>query len=118
MPDKINVNEELGIIEVESFGLVTKDDISESINAARELHDSKDVVKILVDATKQNKMPGTVDIYNLFANLPLKFKIAILARESGANFNDLKFGVTVAKNRGTLIKLYTEKQEALDWLNK
>ena len=52
MPDKIRVNDARGIIEVQSYGEVTKKDIAESISKIQQILKTKGINEILVDTTK------------------------------------------------------------------
>ena len=78
MPDRIRLNEDHGVIEVQSYGQVSKKDIAESISKVREVLSSKGISKILVDTTKQETMPSTTDIYMLFSDFPREFRLALL----------------------------------------
>ena len=117
MPDKIRVNEELGIIEVQSYGMVSKEDIAESITQVRHIFDTKGLNKVLVDTTRQETMPSTVGIYDLFSTFPRKFKLAMLIEESQATKKDISFAETVGSNRAVQVKIFHEKEQALHWLD-
>ena len=115
MPDEIRVDEELGIIEVRSYGEVSKEDIAKSIAEVRHIFATKGIDKIFVDTTKQENMPGTVQIYDLFRSFPREFKLALLMQEPQATERDIAFAETVASNRGAQVKIFYEKERALAW---
>jgi hypothetical protein len=117
MPDKIQVNEDLGIIEVESFGNVSRDDISQSIAKVRELFVEKGLSKILVDTRKQDEVPDTMDIFELFSTFPRELRIALLVEQSQSTKDDLDLAETVGVNRGVHVRILDEKESALQWLN-
>jgi len=116
MPDKIRVNENLGIIEVKSLGEVSKDDIEQSIAKVREIYNERNIKKILVDTRRQETMPDTLDIFDLFSTFPREFKLALLIVESQATAEDISFGETVGVNRGVLVKIFYDEEQALQWL--
>ena len=118
MPDKIQVNEDLGIIEVESFGKVSKDDIAQSIANIREIFVEKNITRILVDTRKQETMPSTMDIFGLFSVFPREFKFALLVEQSQTTKESLSFAESVGVNRGVCMKIFDEKESALHWLIK
>ena len=117
MPDKIQVNETLGIIEVESSGVVSKEDIVDSITKMRQILDEKGLYKTLVDTTLQETMPSITDVYTIFSNFPREFKIALLVQESQKTQYENSFGETVGKNRGLRVQIFLEKEQAHQWLN-
>jgi hypothetical protein len=117
MPDKIFVNEDLDIIEVESFGEVTADEIARSIAKVREIYSEKGVSKILVDTCKQESLPTTIDIFDLFSTFPREFKLAILVKQSQITEEDLDFIETIAVNRAIRMKIFSERDVALEWLD-
>ena len=117
MPDKIRVNEDRGIIEVQSYGVVTKEDIAESINKIQQIGKTKGIKKILVDTTKQETMPSTVDVFEIFSNFPRGFRLATLIQRSQATAEVLRFVETVGVNRAFPVKIFYEKDQALQWLD-
>ena len=117
MPDKVRVNEELGVIEVDSFGNVVKNDIAQSIASVRDILAERNISKILVDARRQEAMPSTQSIFELFSTFPREFKVAILIAESQMTSDDLSFVETVSMNRGISIRGFAQKEQALQWLD-
>jgi len=118
MPDRIRLNEGLGIIEVDSYGSVTKEDIAGSISGVRRILEEKGINRILVDTRGQEAMPGTVSIFELFSRFPLGFKVALLVKKSQPTSADQSFVETVAVNRGIQIQIFHRKTEALEWLDQ
>jgi hypothetical protein len=117
MPDEIRVNEDRGIIEVHSYGMVSKEDIAESITKVRQILNVKQISKILVDTTKQETMPSTIDTFELFSTFSLEFKLALLIEQSQMTAEDITFAETVGVNRGVRVKIFHEKKQALQWLD-
>jgi len=77
-------------------------------------------LKVLLDIRELNVTISTLDRYAVgeyFANLthsPAKIKTAILAQDGLID----GFVEIVAKNRGALFEVFTNKQAAIDWLLK
>ncbi len=117
MPDKIRVLEDRGIIQVQSYGVVTKEDIAESITKVRQILDTEGISKILVDTTRQETMPSTIGIFELFSTFPREFMLALLIQPSQATAEDISFAETVGLNRGIQVKVFYEQGHALQWLD-
>ena len=116
MPDKVEVNEEKRIIEITSFGVVTSWDIADSVNKISEIYNKTGIHKVLVDTTNQEKMPGTVGIFKLFSTLPKEVSYVLLVKENQLTERDLVFAETVSVNRGIMVKVFYDRELALEWL--
>jgi ethanolamine utilization protein EutP (predicted NTPase) len=116
MPDRIEVNEDVGIIKVESYGVVSKEDIANSITKIRQILNEKGINKILVDTTKQETMPSTYGIFDLFSTFPREFRLALLTQQSQATAEDISFVETVGVNHGVQVKIFHEEEQALQWM--
>lgn len=118
MPDRVQFNKALGIIEVESFGVVTKADIKDSIEQIQQLQEEHDVSLLLVDTTRQDTIPNPIEIFEIFSVYPRDIRTALLVVKSQATARDVDFVETVATNRGKPIKVFYSSQQALDWLSQ
>ncbi len=117
MPDTVRLNEEDGIITVESYGLVSEEDIEKSIEKIHQIQSETGINKILVDTTRQESMPDTIGIFRIFSTFPRDFKLALLCHRSQATADDLIFGENVGVNRGVQVSMFEEELQALKWLN-
>ena len=117
MPDKVLLNEELEIIEVQSYGEVTGVDISNSIRQIVEIQRDSDIDKLLVDTTRQETLPSPIEIVKIFSAYPRDLKTALLVNASQATVDDVEFVETVAVNRGKRIQMHYDQEKALRWLN-
>ena len=117
MPDRIQVNEERGLIEISSFGEVSIGDIAQSISIVQKIFHEKGINKILVDTREQVSMPDSSGIFELFSTFPREFRLALLVVESQATEEDISFGETVGGNRGVLVKRFYDEEQAVQWLN-
>jgi len=70
MPDNIKINKEIGVIEIQSYGKVTFEDIAGSIDKAKQIFEDEGINKILVDTTKIESTPSTIEIFKLFSSFP------------------------------------------------
>ena len=117
MPDEIRVNEDRCIIEIDSCGAVSNKDIARSISKVQQILADKGISKILVDTTKQDTMPGTMDIFELFSTFPREFTLALLLDKRQRTEADLSFAENVGVNRGILMQIFYDKERALQWLD-
>ena len=116
MPEEIKVDEERGIIEIRSFGKVSRQDIENSISTVTRINRERGINRILVDTTRQQSVPHTTNIYQLLSDFPHDLRVALLADEAQPTFNDIGFLETVSKNRAIHISAFTSRDEALKWL--
>lgn len=119
MPDIVTINKELSLIEVRSFGIVSADDIYGSLKKIKTAVIETGINKVIVDTTEQKQMPGAINIFQIFSTIPKDVeKFALLVGEGQSTADDLKFAENVAVNRGTFMKLFKSRDEAIEWLNE
>ena len=120
MPEEVKLNEEEGVIEVSSHGVVTKHDIAHSIDIVLEIKCNKGVDKVLVDTREQTSMPNTIEIVELFIEkFPDNMKVAIITSEKQPTKRDIDFAEVVAANRFfDKFKMFPSKEQALAFLNQ
>ncbi|RKY82085.1 hypothetical protein DRQ07_02315 [candidate division KSB1 bacterium] len=116
MPEKITFNEKLGIIEILSFGDVTREDSLLSLKKINELMEQTGCRKLLSDTRKQESTPDAADIYNFGKNLPHSIKLAVIVSENQPTLDDVVFVDNVAYNRGINVKMFHSKDTAVKWL--
>jgi len=117
MADKIQVDEDCGIIEVESHGNISKADIAQSIANVQNILTEKGINKILVDTSKQKQMPSISEILDLFSNFPRDFKLALFVVKSQDTEKYVSFAKTVGASQGNRVKIFYDKGQARQWLN-
>jgi len=121
MPETVTILEDLGIIEVRSFGDVSAEDWQKSVDTVMELVRSRGMTKVLVDSLDLVSMPRTWTLYefgNLLAATKFPASVKIAAAIQGPLREDLKFVETVATNRGRQMKVFGSIDEAIAWLNE
>ena len=118
MHDGIKVYEDRGIIEIYSYAKSSKEDIAKAISEAQQIFADRGFNKILTDTSKQDAMPSTIDIFDLFSNFPREFRTAMVLDKNQKTEKDLSFAETVAVNRGIQIKIFFDRELALQWLDE
>jgi hypothetical protein len=117
MPETTTVNREIGLIEVDSFGVVTIADWEKTFAEILEINRIHGFDKVLVDTSRQVSIPETFTIFEfgqLLSNQSRFMKYAIIVGDK-TSFGQ-KFLETVTLNRGANYSVFTEKPPALEWL--
>ena len=119
MPEIVQVFDDVGIVQIESFGTLSAKDLLESRQSVSEICQEWGFTKILVDATKVTSFPSTVQLFEHSAGLseldmPENTKFAIVI--SKENKADPKFIETAAINRSVKIRNFESRDQALAWL--
>ena len=116
MPDQIRINKKLKIIEVHSYGEISKDDITNTISTALSIFNDQGIFRTIADVTQVEKLPPLPEIYKLFSTLPKDLIISFLIKEDQTMLKDISFIETVALNHGARIRLFFSQDRALSWL--
>ncbi len=116
MPCELNVNREAGIIELRSFGSVSKAEVIEVMKEVVHLSTEIGIVLLLVDSRQTSAMPNTIDMFDVTSKFPRAIKMAILVSEDNELMESYLFGETVGVNRGIPIRVFISESEALEWL--
>ena len=116
MPEKVKINKEKGILEVELSGDVIVEHVSSAMKQVHEILSKKGINKLLVDSSKQTSAPKTFEIHALISNFPPGFKIALFCKETQEISNDVQFVETIGINKGFPIQMFFQKEEAVQWL--
>ena len=113
MPENVKINKELGIIEVNSFGEVSKDDIVSSLVSVDKISIETEISKVLVDTREVTSFPKTLEIFGVAeSKVPRGIKFAVIVGDAETP----RFFETVARNRGFQMQNFRTKDEALKWL--
>ena len=118
MPEDINVDEQSGIVNIRSYGVVSKNDLVEVIEKVKEINKKKHISRVLVDTREEERLIDTLDMYDIFTHFPSELRVALLAEESQKTFKDVSFVETIAQNRGFKIKKFLSKDAGMEWLGK
>ena len=122
MSKEIAYSDEIDAVVITYSGHAPAAMVQSAIQAAYQLAVEKGSKRFLVDCSKMEPGGGSIlDIYDLarmFEQFPeiRKYKDAIILPPIPEGAEDLKFFETTARNRGFNVRVFTERQAALDWL--
>ena len=119
MPERLEVLKDEGIIQVISTGNISGLDLKVSRDGLVSMNKLHSYNKLFIDATGVVKV-DTLDAFehgeSLSRNEALRrYKYAVLVSNNSLKY--IHFIETVCCNRGAKMKLFTEKEEAISWLN-
>ncbi|NQT15417.1 MAG: hypothetical protein HQ582_21855 [Planctomycetes bacterium] len=118
MPEEVSVNKELGIIEVWSHGVVTREDLSRTLQQTDALVKETGFNKVLVDTTEEEQLPAILDLDNFGASIPSSLRIAVLLAEAQPTAKKAEFVKNVASVKGVCMETFTSRGDSLEWLNQ
>jgi len=118
LPYVVEVMEEAGYVTVVLSGDVSRDEHESSTQEASQALTATNCKRLLVDATEANHRMSVGENYDFASALrtrhPLGIHIAVLVLKQ--DFDYLKFVENVARNRGVDLVVFTEQDQALEWL--
>jgi hypothetical protein len=120
----IAYSEEIDSVVVTYSGLATPEEIQETIRVALATAVENRCRRFLVDASELQNHGGTLlDTYELpqvFEHFPniREYKDAIVLPTRHAEAQDLKFFETISRNRGYDVRVFPDRQTAIDWLTE
>jgi len=122
MPWTVDYNAEFNIIESASVGRVTDDEFIKGAIRSRELSRDKNTKLFLIDASKWKGGASVVGLYDrpaLYEELGFErdSKGALILPPSGSKeAEDAKFYETVCANRAWQVRVFSDRQKAINWL--
>ncbi len=120
MPETVTLREDLGIIEIYSFGKPTEKDRLRTQKTVEQICQKKDVSGVLVNASKSTSLPSIFANLDYGANLfrynaiPRTMRYALVPSETIKE--DCEYYVKVCQKRGLLMQLFDSVGEAEEWL--
>jgi hypothetical protein len=123
MPYEIRFLEEKGIISIENSGELTYDELIEQTKRAINLGLENNSHLFLTDFSNVAVHASTMEVFQfpeIYEQLGMAkmSKIAVLVSGMELNTEELKFYETICLNRGWQVKIYLEKEPAIEWLIK
>jgi hypothetical protein len=118
----VEYDSELGIVSGRYVGHVTNDDFREATAKAIALGRANNTNRFLIDDSQYEggaTVFGLYELPNLHEELEAdrKSRGALILPSSGSSAEkDARFYETVCQNRGWLIRVFSERQEAINWL--
>jgi|GEM_PF-1963252 len=116
MPDKVKLNEELGIIEIYAYGELTVKQMAKSDQEIRRHHEATGISRVLVNASEISGMPSTTDLFELLTKVPDFIRLAVVMPKNSPVHEDQRFASTVVLNRGGEYRVFDSAAAALEWL--
>ncbi len=121
MPYQVCFNEKDQIVETVYQGLLTSDELMEAAMASLKVAEQHQTTRFLGDCTTLDPGGSLFDIYDLvqfYENIPFaRFsKEAILLPQIPQAVEDMQFYELVSQNRGFEVRIFADRQVALDWL--
>ena len=117
MPEEIKINKTRGVIEVHSYGKVTKEDSLASLERIAGLLKEPGVNSILVDVRKQAvATPRAANVAAFAAKLPKGVKIAMLYSKDHPNDGAFTYMTATAICNSVSMRMFDSREAALEWL--
>ncbi len=119
MPEEVTIREELQVIQVKSWGDITKEDFKNTLDAILRIREDQGLTKVFVDATRVTSYPSTISIFEFGSEAadPLRGIRLAIASPPGQR-DEPVFFETVTCNRGARVRAFDSPDAALAWLSK
>jgi len=118
-------NKNLGILEVSFAGSPEISELKEAVATSLKLCYEKQVTRVLADCTKlitsgHDSIVGTYELGSFYESLKIEvvMKEAIILPVSEKAASMMYFFETTARNRGFNVRVFPERNDALEWLLK
>jgi hypothetical protein len=121
MPWQATIHPDLPIIETCYSGILSSSDLAAAAHETLNLAKTHAMTRLLGDCTQLAGGHSIVDLYLLadavaVSGLAYTLKEAILLPSLEASSENVKFWETTCFNRGIRVRIFTERQLALNWL--
>lgn len=116
MPEIVCIDNENGVILVNSFDLVGVVDLSKSLDSVAQVARQQNLHKVIIDATNMDMLPSTIHLYCFASELSKQtsdMKYAVIVSEKSAK--EVRYLEIFARSRGVDIHIFTSQDEALKW---
>jgi len=123
MPFEIKFLGEKGIVSIENRGELTYDELIEQTKEAINLGHENNSRLFLTDFSHVKVQTSMMEVFQfpeIYEQLGMNqmSKIAVLVSETELKTEELKFYETICLNRGWQIKIFLQKEPAIEWLVK
>ncbi len=117
MPVELFVNKDLGVIEVRSYGVVTRKDLFSALELSNALRVESNINKVIVDTSEEKGLPNILDLDDFGSSIPRSVKAAIIITNEQSMAMRSRFIVNIASVKGAHIDMFSTREDALKWLN-
>ncbi|MDH3430516.1 MAG: STAS/SEC14 domain-containing protein [Gammaproteobacteria bacterium] len=120
----VNYIDELEVVELTISGEFTDEDIKAAAYARIAMGKEHGVTHFIIDAVEMDLTGTTFSIYDVPAriyseeNMQRKSRIAVITSPDSASRNIAEFFENVSVNRGWNAKVFVERKDAIEWLQK
>lgn len=118
MSQEISYDEKSGVYKIHVNGLISAEDILDSIDQLKRRGVAGSLVYILIDTMRETSDLSILDVDKVLEALPGKkrFRSAILTSDNHINLPEQKLLEKTAAVQGKAIRVFTDREEALQWL--
>ena len=121
MPWRIEKNEELGFMEIVYTGTITNKDVRDATAKVLSLTNPDRPNLYLADISGARFKLSFMDILNITsqweeAGRNKRGRVAVIVSEETMKPEDLRFLETAARNRGWNLRVFEDRQAAIEWL--
>jgi hypothetical protein len=117
MPVELFVNKDLGVIDVRSYGIVTRKDLFSALELSNALRVKSNINKVVVDTSEEKELPTVLDLDDFGSSIPRSVKTAIIITDEQPMAMRSRFFVNIASVKGANIDMFSTREDALKWLN-
>lgn len=109
------------LIEIAYKDILNKKDLHHALEESAVVANTYQVFHFLADCTKLEGGHSVFDLYEIISfldkmNLTHRMKEAIIFESNAQVIANVLFFETTARNRGFNVRIFTEREEALNWL--
>ena len=116
MPERIRLNHQQRSIELQAYGIVSQEEIAGSLGKVQRILKETGIYNIFVDATEQKNMRSTMCMFEFFKSFTSKFRVSLLIPKKQTAARNYSIAENVGLHRGVLIKIFHDRERALQWL--
>ena len=121
MPWHATLSPDFPVVETSYSGMVTAPELSQAVKATFELGLTHGVSRFLADCSALVGGHTIVDLYGIAealtsTQIASTLKEAVLVPALSASAEDVRFWETACINRGMRVRVFQDRQCALDWL--
>jgi len=116
------MNEMYRFIEVQYQGSVNTLEVDRALSTRARLANEHDICDHLIECSQVEELPSLPDLYQVaesigkVINFPIK-KVALVLPKSENNGMKLLYFIMKARHHGIWIEIFTDRNNAVDWLN-
>jgi hypothetical protein len=119
MPEKVIISKELRVINIRSIGVVTVEDLKQSLSEIIKLKKESKFNRIFVDHQEATFLPTSVPAFNFGADISrLLIGTSIALVTSHRTEYDINFFRDVVNARGGNVHVFNSEAPALQWLSR